>query len=97
MQITSTPKQFQMEGGSKKSKLKSNFRGIKKAWDNFIKPGLKVATPLIFADIDAKIKNPLSGEITGDIPKYLTGGKFLIITDMHGNGLRLKLMWFYSK
>ena len=46
-QITFTPKQFQIEGGSIKSKLQKNFRGTKKAWDSFIKPGLKMVKPLI--------------------------------------------------
>ena len=59
-QITVTPKQFQLEGGSTKSKLQKNSRGTKKAWDNFIKPGLKMATPLIPPALAAKTKNPQS-------------------------------------
>ena len=31
-QITFTPRNFQMEGGSIKNKLKSNFRGKQTAW-----------------------------------------------------------------
>ena len=91
-QITFSPNQFQLEGGSIKSKLKSIFRGTKTAWDKFIKPGLKIATPLISAAVAAKTKNPQSAQVTNTILKSLTGGKILSLTDMHGNGLRLKVM-----
>ena len=91
-QITFSPNQFQLEGGSIKSKLKSIFRGTKTAWEKFIKPGLKMATPLISAAIAAKTKNPQSAQVTNSILKSLTGGKILSLTDMHGNGLRLKVM-----
>ena len=62
-QITFSPNQFQLEGGSIKSKLKSFFRGTKTAWDKFIKPGLKMATPLISAAVAAKTKNPQSAQV----------------------------------
>ena len=91
-QITFSPNQFQLEGGSIKSKLKSIFRGTKTAWDKFIKPGLKMATPLISAAVAAKTKNPQSAQVANSILKSLTGGKILSLTDMHGNGLRLKVM-----
>ena len=92
-QITFSPKQFQLEGGSIKSKLKSIFRGTKTAWDKFIKPGLKMATPLISAAIAAKTKNPQSAKVTNSILKSLTGGRVLSLTDMHsGAGLRLRVM-----
>ena len=91
-QITFTPNQFQLEGGSIKSRLQSIFRGTKKAWEKFIKPGLKMATPLISATIAAKTKNPQSAQVTNTILKSLTGGKILSLTNMHGRGLRLKVM-----
>ena len=90
--ITFSPNQFQLEGGSIKSKLKSIFRGTKTAWNKFIKPGLKIATPLISAAVAAKTKNPQSAQVTNTILKTLTGGKILSLTDMRGNGLRLKVM-----
>ena len=91
-QITFSPNQFQLEGGSIKSKLKSIFRGTKKAWDKFIRPGLKMATPLISAAVAAKTKNPQSAQVANSILKSLTGSKVLSLTDLHGNGLRLKVM-----
>ena len=66
-QITFTPKQFQLEGGSIKSKLQKIFRGTKKAWDSFIRPGLKMATPLTSAAVAAKTKNPQSAKLTKSI------------------------------
>ena len=90
--ITFTPNQYMLEGGSIKSKLQKVFRGTKKAWDSFIQPSLKMATPLISAAIAAKRKNPQSAQITGNILISLTGGETLSLTDMHGHGLRLKVM-----
>ena len=51
-----------------------------------------MATPLISAAVAAKTKNPPSAQVTNSILKSLTGGKILSLTDMHGNGLRLKVM-----
>ena len=90
--ITFTPNQYMLEGGSIKSKLQKNFRGTKKAWDSFINPGLKMATPLISAAVAAKSNNPQSAQVTNSILKSLTGGKILSLTDMHGRGLSLKVM-----
>ena len=55
--ITFTPSQFQLEGGSIKCKLQKIFRGTQRARNKFIKPGLKMATPLISAAVAAKTKN----------------------------------------
>ena len=90
--ITFTPHQYMLEGGSIKSKLQKIFRGTKKIWDNFFKPGLKMATPLISAAVAAKTKNPQSAQVTNSILKSLTGRKILSLTDIHGNGLRLRVM-----
>ena len=91
-QITFTPKRFQLEGGSIKTKLQKILGGTQTAWNKFIKPGLKMAAPLISAAVAAKIKNPQSAQVANSILKSLTGGKILSLTDMHGNGLRLKVM-----
>ena len=83
-----------MEGGSIKSKLHETFRATQKAWDSFIKPGLRMATPPISAAVAAKTKNPQSAQITNKILLSLRGGKILSLTDMHGRGLRLRVMSF---
>ena len=62
--ITFTPRQYMLEGGSIKNRLKSIFRGTKTAWDKFTKPGLKTVTPLISAAVAAKTKNPQSAQVT---------------------------------
>ena len=90
--ITFTPHQYMLEGGSIKSKLQKHFRGTKKTWDSIMKPGLKMATPLISAAVAAKTKNPQSAQVTNSILKSLTGGKILSLTDMHSRGLRLRVM-----
>ena len=51
-----------------------------------------MATSLISAAVAAKTKNPQTAQITNNILKSLTGGRVLSLTDMHGNGLRLKVM-----
>ena len=86
-----------LEGGSIKSKLQKIFRGTKKAWDNFIKSGLKMATALITAAVAAKTNNPQSAQVANSILKSLTSGKIFSLTDMHGRGLRLKVMYNHFK
>ena len=95
--ITFTPHQYMLEGGSIRSKLQKIFRGTKKAWDGFIKPGLKMATPLLSAAVAAKTKSPQSAQITNNFLKSLTGAKILSLTDMHGHGFRLKVIWDHVK
>ena len=51
-----------------------------------------MSTPLISAAVAAKTKNPQSAQITNNILKSLTGGNILILTDLHGIGLRLKVI-----
>ena len=91
--ITFTPKQFQLEGGSFESKLKSIFRGTKTTWDKFPKPALNTASPYIGMAVSAKTKSPKIGQSTTSILKKINGGKSLSLTDMHsGAGLRLRVM-----
>ena len=81
-----------MEGAGFKNTMKKIFKGTQTAWNKFIKPGFKTATPLISAALAAKTKNPHSAQVTNSILKSLTGGKILSLTDMHERGLRLKVM-----
>ena len=86
-----------LDGGLIKSRQQKIFKGTKKTWDSCIKPGLKMATPLRWATVSAKTMNPQSAQVTNNILKSLTGGKVQSLTDMHGHGLRLKVMWFLFK
>ena len=90
--ITFTPKQYMLEGGSIKSKLQKIFRGTKTAWDKFLKPALNMASPYIGMAVSAQTKKPKIGQATTNILKSKSGGKILSLTDMHGLGLRLKVM-----
>ena len=51
-----------------------------------------MAIPLISAAVGAKTKNPQSSRTTSNFLKSLTGGKVLSLTDLHDNGLDLKVM-----
>ena len=75
-------------------RLKVNYKKLfkRKAWDSFIEPSLKMATPLLSTAVAAKTRNPQSAQITNNILKSLTGGKIFSLTDMHGGGLKLKVM-----
>ena len=53
---------------------------------------MKIAPPTFSAGVAAKTKTPKSAENTSNILKSLNSGKFLSYTDMHGNGLQLKVM-----
>ena len=91
-QITFTSRQFQLEGGPIKSKLKSIFKGTKTTWDKFLKPALNMASRYIAITVSAQTKNPKIGQATTNILKSISGGKILSLTDMQGRGLRLKVM-----
>ena len=91
-QITFTPNQFQLEGAGFKNTMKKIFKGSQTAWNKFLKPAVNVAAPFIGMAVGAKSKNAKTGAATTNILKSLTGGKILSLTDMHGRGLRLKVM-----
>ena len=91
-QITFSPNQFQLEGAGFKNIMKNIFKGSQRAWNKFLKPALKIATPIISAGVAMKTKNPQSTQVTSNILKSLTGAKILSLTNMHGRGIRLKVM-----
>ena len=91
-QITFTPKQFQLERGSMKTRLQKNFKGTQTAWNKFLKPAINATAPFIGMAVSAKTKNPKVGQGTTNVLKSISGGKILSLTDMHGHGLRLKVM-----
>ena len=95
-QITFTPNQRQLEGSGFKNTVRKFFKRTREIWNNFKKPGLKKATPIISSGVAAKSKNLQPAQITSNISKSLTGDKNSSFTDMHGNGLRLRVMQFIS-
>ena len=90
--ITFTPQQYMLEGGSIKSKLQKIFKGTQTAWNKFLKPAINATAPFIGMAVSAKTKNPKVGQATTNILKSISGGKILSLTNIHGNGLRLKVM-----
>ena len=91
-QITFSPNKFQLEGAGFKNTMKKIFRGSQTAWNKFLKPALNMASPYIGIAVSAKTKNPKIGAATTNQLKSISGGKILSLTDLHGNGLRLKVM-----
>ena len=91
-QITFSPRQFQLERAGFKSNMKKILKRSHSAWNKFLKPAVNVAAPFIGMAVRAKTKNPKVGQATNNILKSISGGRVLNLTDMHGNGLRLKVM-----
>ena len=91
-QITFTPQQFQIEAGSRKRERQKFLRGTQTAWNNFVKPAINPTAPFIGVAVSAKKTNPKVGRATTKTPKSTLGGKILSLTDLHGNGLRSKVL-----
>ena len=91
-QITFTPKQFQLDGGSIKCNLQKDFEGTQTAWNKFLKPAINATALFIGMVVSAKTNYPKVGQATTNFLKSISGGKLLSLTDLHGNGLRLKVM-----
>ena len=91
-QITFSPNQFQLEGAGFKNTMKNIFKASQTAWSKFLKPTINTLAPVIGMAVGAKTKNAKVGAATTNKLKSLTGGKIRGLTDMHGRGLRLKVM-----
>ena len=91
-QITFSPNQFQLEGAGFKNTMKKLFKGSQTTWSNLLKPTTNTLAPVIGMAVKAKSINAKVGAATTNILKSLAGGKVLSLTDMHGNGLRIKVM-----
>ena len=81
-----------MEGNGFENTMKKIFKGSQTAWNKFLRPAVNVAAPFIGMAVSAKTKNPKVGQATTNILKSISGGKILSLTDIHGRGLRLKVM-----
>ena len=90
--ISSTPTHFHFEHNGFENTMKKRFKGTEKMWNNFIKLGFKIATPIISAGVAAKTKKPQSAQIISHILKSLTGGSVPNLTDEHGHKLRVKVL-----
>ena len=81
-QISFTPKQLQLEGGSIKSELKKTFKGTAKAWNSFVKPKIYTLEPVIGTAVAAKTKNTQSAKIYSNTLKCISRGIILSLTVM---------------
>ena len=91
-QITLSPNQFQLEGTGFKNAMKKIFKGSQTAWSKLLKPTINTLAPVIVMAVGAKTRNPQVAAATTNILKSISGGKIFSLTDMHGRGLRLKVM-----
>ena len=91
-QINFSPNHFQLEGAGFKNTMKKIFEGSQTGWNKYLKPSVNVAAPFIGMALSAKTKNPRVGQATTNILKSISGGKILSLTDIHDNGLGLKVM-----
>ena len=91
-QITFSRNQFQLESNGLKKTRKKIFKGSQTAWSKFFKPTINTLATVIGMAVGAKSKNKQVGAATNNLLKSLTGGKILSLTDMHGRGLRLKII-----
>ena len=91
-QLTFSTKQYLLEGGSIKSKIKEIDKGTEKTWNKFLKPALNIASPYNGMAVAAKTINHEIGKATGSVLKSISGGEVLSLTEMFVKGLRLKVM-----
>ena len=66
-QITSSPRQFQLEGNGFKNTMKKVFKESQTAWNKFLNPALNIASPYIGMAVSAQTKNLKSGQATATI------------------------------
>ena len=87
-----TREQIDLKGNGFKNERKK-FKRTEKAWNKFLKPAVNVAASIIGMAVGAKIKNQKVGQATASTLKSISRVKVLSLTDMHGNGLTLKVMY----
>ena len=81
-----------LEGDSNEAKTREISEGTQKAGEKFSKSALNVVVPFIRMAVGAKSKNPVVGQATAHVLKSRSAGRSLSLTDLHSNGLRLKVM-----
>ena len=90
---TFTPRQYEMEGvGFKIEMNRKIFKGTEKTKKKFLKTAIIVVAPFNGNAVAGKSKNPKTSRNTFDILETIGGGKTLKLTDMHGNGLKLRVV-----
>ena len=90
--VTVTLTLFPLDSSGFENKVKNTFKGTQKAWDKFMKPGLNTTSRPISAAVGSKTENHHLAKTASIILKAISAGKVLSLTDMLGNGLRLRVM-----
>ena len=62
------------------------------AWINFSKPAVNVAAPFLGMAVSGKTKTLKVGQATTNILQSISVGERLSLTDLHGNGLKIKIL-----
>ena len=91
-QLTFSPRKFQLEGCGFENTTIKLFNGSQTAWNNLLKPAVNTLAPVIGMAVGAKSKNLKVAQATTNILNSISGGNILSLTDMHGNGLRQRVM-----
>ena len=72
--------------------MRKNFKSSQTVWNKFLKLSVNTLAPVIGMAFGAKSKNLQIVQASTKLLKSKAGGKVLSLTDMHGNGLRLRAM-----
>ena len=76
--------------GSKE--IRKTFEGSQLARNEYLKPAVNVPAHFVGTAVSEKTKNPKVAGATTNVLKSISGGKISSLKDLHGNGLRLKVM-----
>ena len=87
-QLTFSPEQYQLEGGSIENKMEKFLQRDGKNLEKTFRTGFENSMTMYRAAISVKRKRQHKiGEATSTILKSISGGKILSSTDMLANGL----------
>ena len=89
-QITFTPNQFQWEVAGFQNTMGKIIKVSQKAFNFSLEPTIHTLAPVIGMAVGAKGKNHQVAQATTNTLKSISRGKILSMTDMNGNGMRLK-------
>ena len=73
-------------------KIPKNFKGTQTTSKKSLEPAINATAPDIGMALAAESNNPAVGQATTNRLKSTGGRKVLPLTDMHGNGLKLRVM-----
>ena len=68
------------------------FEGTQSIWNKLLEPAVNLAALFKGMAAGAKTENPKVAQATTNFSESISQGEVLSLTDMHGNGLRLRVM-----